>query len=419
MNPKRKATKYPEGIPGAKKKNLWDCERDLGNVDLNRNGKKLVRGVVGNGNPDRNVRRVASLNAELALHFLLSDSPPSSPAKSGGTLVPVHGKSSLTYSVSNHTPQCLQDCKDRSPDLYCATLSATANGHFRGISRKPSESSEDCPMSPLSVEGRSSRLGSPKLMEPTINLVDCKRKVPSLTLKRALPSSSPPPPLTRVVDSSGYVKRMASLNARACVTALIESERRYLKAKVKPPGSSKPKKERRSRSNSVSSQMPEEHVAHPSVTEVVAVVDHPTKTNGDSSESTETEIENQPCDVVALSCRSAVEDKACDNNVEEPSFNSLGLLYNGDTVHPHACIFLTNDWTVPERILPVVVPAKPESLQIAMKRTKDQHQKKSKAIKVSFEFLISKCHSCNCCGDISWNSSDCSLAYTHGTLVIY
>lgn len=378
MNPKRKATKYPEGIPGAKiKKNLWGCERELGNVDLNHSGAKSMSGK---GNPDKNVRRVASLNAQLALHFLLSDSPPSSPAKSE-SLVPVHGESSLTYSLSNHhSSHCLEDCEGPSPDLYSATLNAATNGHIRAISRKPSESSEDCPMSPPSdtrLEGCSSRLGSPKLMEPTVDLVDCKKKVPSLTMKLA-PQVSSPSPLTRV-DSSGYVKRMASLNARACVAALIEPERRYLKAKV--PGSSKPKEEQRSRSSSLS----EEHIAPPGVTEMIAVVDHPIKTlmNDGMNVCEPSQTENQPCDVV---CSSTAEDKSSDNDLEEASFNTLGLLYNGGTVHPHACIFLTNDWTVPERILPVVVPAKPESLQRAMKRAKEQHRqsrKKLKAVKVS------------------------------------
>ena len=137
----------------------------------------------------------------------------------------------------------------------------------------------------------------------------------------------------------------------------------------------------RSRSSSLS----EEHVAPPSVTEMIAVVDHPIKTlMSDGMNVCEpSQIENQPCDVV---CNSTSEDKASDNDLEEASFNTLGLLYNGDTVHPHACIFLTNDWTVPERIIPVVVPAKPESLQRAMKRAKEQHRqsrKKLKAVKVS------------------------------------
>jgi len=215
MDHKRKATLFPEGIPVVKKMRLVD--KKLSSTDRSCISEKMVQP----GTSGDRTRRVASLNAQLALHFLLSESPRSSPARIGGNLVPGHGESSLVdHSV------CISG-KIPCPDLRSSTLEAAPNVHNGTAKRK------HCPMSPLSdikLESRSPRVGSLKLMEPTVNLVDCKRKVTSLAKRLDPPSTTSL--ASAKVDSSGYVKRIASLNARACVAVLMENERRHLKRKL-------------------------------------------------------------------------------------------------------------------------------------------------------------------------------------------
>ena len=215
MDHKRKATLFPEGIPVVKKMRLVD--KKLSSTDRSCISEKMVQP----GTSGDRTRRVASLNAQLALHFLLSESPRSSPARIGGNLVPGHGESSLVdHSV------CISG-KIPCPDLRSSTLEAAPNVHNGTAKRK------HCPMSPLSdikLESRSPRVGSLKLMEPTVNLVDCKRKVTSLAKRLDPPSTISL--ASAKVDSSGYVKRIASLNARACVAVLMENERRHLKRKL-------------------------------------------------------------------------------------------------------------------------------------------------------------------------------------------
>ena len=375
MDHKRKAAHFPEGIPAVKK--MREVEEKLSDTDCNYISEKMAQPRT-NGTPGDHIRRVASLNAQLALHFLLSESPPSSPARSGGNLVPGHGESSLvdhSVCISSEPPY---------PDVCSSTLEAVPNMHNGTAKRKPSESSEDCPMSPLSdikLEGRSPRVGSPKLMEPTVNLVDCKRKVTSLT-KRLPPPSTISHSSTKI-DSSGYVKRMASLNARACVAVLMENERRYLKPKLM--GSLEKEMQQRSVSNSPPLREPEECISPQSpASPVVDTLHHPSEvmTDGDGlSDLSETGVpENQSNDA---NCRPS---KSSDQDLEEASFNTLGLLYNGDTVHPHACIFLSSDWKIPERIIPVVVPAKADMLSSTIKLAREQHRqnrKKFKQVKVS------------------------------------
>ena len=215
MDHKRKATLFPEGIPVVKKMRLVD--KKLSSTDRSCISEKMVQP----GTSGDRTRRVASLNAQLALHLLLSESPRSSPARIGGNLVPGHGESSLVdHSV------CISG-KIPCPDLRSSTLEAAPNVHNGTAKRK------HCPMSPLSdikLESRSPRVGSLKLMEPTVNLVDCKRKVTSLAKRLDPPSTISL--ASAKVDSSGYVKRIASLNARACVAVLMENERRHLKRKL-------------------------------------------------------------------------------------------------------------------------------------------------------------------------------------------
>ena len=375
MDHKRKATLFPEGIPVVKK--MRGIEEKLSSTDCNCIDENMVQPRT-NGTPGDHIRRVASLNAQLALHFLLSESPPSSPARIGGNLVPGHGESSLvdhSVCVTGEIP---------CPDLCSSTLEAAPNMHNGTAKRKLSESSEDYPVSPLSdikLESRSPRVGSPKLMEPTVNLVDCKRKV----AKRLAPPSTTSVASTKV-DSSGYVKRMASLNARACVAVLMENERRYLKPRLL--GSLEKEIQQRSVSDSPPLHVLDECISPQSPTSpLIGTVNHPGEvtTDGDgSSDLNETVVpENQSDDAT---CKSTAEAKSSDQGLEEASFNTLGLLYNGDTVHPHACIFLSSDWKLPERIIPAVVPARPDTLSSTIKLAKEQHRqnrKKSKKVKVS------------------------------------
>ena len=153
----------------------------------------------------------------------------------------------------------------------------------------------------------------PKFLKPTLSVVHLKRSDSTRTDEKPL-------------QEDGFVRRMANLNARARVSVMLQRGKYNKKKKLSPSIAEAVQDTAKRNSVTVSS-------AHFD-TQMYAI---PWSETTDSTISTETigNIDSQPEDV---------------------TYNNLGLLYDGRTVHPHLRILL-EDGNIPSRIIPLIVPA--------------------------------------------------------------
>ena len=74
-------------------------------------------------------------------------------------------------------------------------------------------------------------------------------------------------------------------------------------------------------------------------------------------------------------------------------YNNLGLLCNGDTLHPHTRVFYNSDidLTLPDRVIPKVVPSRGNFVNEVVAEALSQKNvgKKRKAAKVRYGWLYS------------------------------
>ena len=179
-----------------------------------------------------------------------------------------------------------------------------------------------------------------------------KMKQPSIVLmklnqpKKKKPASPSPRPVSPMVSSvvvGGYVHRMASLNARACVAAYLEPDKKYA-----------PKS------------------ANKSVCKTTATI----KATGSnqslkvSSDLSIPEMKPKPIEVsnsqnvdnleVSVHIGNVGSEDGNKESVDEVPYNKEGLLYNGDTLHPNAQVFRTGipDLCLPTRVVPTLVPTR-------------------------------------------------------------
>lgn len=208
----------------------------------------------------------------------------------------------------------------------------------------------------------------------------------------------------------GYMRRMASLNASACVAAMMEPEKKTKthKSSYGDKVHHSIKRELRSTSVSSSDGLPSpiagsRHSLTRSRDSSLSPKEKTRKEKGKkspparlSSISSEADTSRDSCDsmdvtgtLMALATRFANID---DYVPDEVQFNRLGLLYNGDTVHPAARVFYTSDTdlTLPARIIPTVVPSRLEFVKSVINdaQTHQFVKKKRKAAKVSLAWYI-------------------------------
>jgi hypothetical protein len=227
--------------------------------------------------------------------------------------------------------------------------------------------------SDCSESGRTSILKS-KIKQPAIVLTKMTQPIK----KKAAPSSlsTCPHPITPVASSSvvigGYVQRMASLNARACVSAYLEPERKFSPKHKKAPSSS-------------SSSVPKPALPNVPVT----------KNSSDSISGTDSSVMPSVCKVYTEAPKSKPVVVNLNGNESvipiikfdgsgSPStliikeldddgvpYNSEGLLYNGDSIHPDARVFVADDkkFQLPKKIVPILVPARLSTVKRAVKRS--------------------------------------------------
>lgn len=414
---KRQAILFLEGAPLLKKRAADESEA------IHPNRVHLVTGCRNGGC----ARRKASINAEVSLHLLLEGCPPLISPLVSHTHVPVCVNSN-GHTHPDHdkfTPSSF----DNDKSLDGADLSVVSLLHDRcsNQQRKGSVSSRSTE-SPLSSVGSDpDECLSPKpnkshhlLKDAVVNLVDCKRR----TNPKKVSAPRIAKPLSYgTVDSSGYVKRTASLNARACVAALMEPQFKVSRSPKVPCSKVKSENKKMKGENKPSENVVEapaiESYSHDSdggdgdcsnMDSGLTVEKSPSRPKGRAVVTTsrivsEIVVQEQPKDVQTEDKRQQqqAEQKEEKDGVTKEEilcsvpFNTVGLLYNGDTVHPTAPTFLSSERGLPHRIFPQVVPSSSGQVDEAVANAKQQHKmktNKARALKVSVRLL--SLFLCNC-----------------------
>ena len=199
----------------------------------------------------------------------------------------------------------------------------------------------------------------------------------------------------------GYMRRMASLNASACVSAMMEPEKkgRLDKSKLYGVNSNETQLIEARKSWSISSS---DDLSAGIPSPIVDLEDlEPTRAKElslsparfyGSSASSDADTSKDSDDILNVSDPNlllaiATLASATPYILDELAFNKLGLLYNGDTIHPAARVFFTSDTdlSLPDRIIPRVVPSQEKFLKRSISKAMTQRLvgKKRKGAKVS------------------------------------
>lgn len=242
--------------------------------------------------------------------------------------------------------------------------------------------------------------------------ISLNMKQPSLILTDLKRTSSPERTKVEnskqnVFESGGYMRRMASLNASACVAALMEPEKKSksLKANtltylVRSP--------QRSSSTSSSDGLPSP-MLNPHIRETLRPKDfllsptslYNSSTSALSLSESEADTSKDSDDLephvygalLALASIAGFEP-------DEVSYNKLGLLYNGDTLYPCARVFYASDTdlTLPGKIIPRIVPSREmfvrSAVDDALRRRPNKTKKKGAKVYMYMTLLHGTIHAC-------------------------
>ena len=197
--------------------------------------------------------------------------------------------------------------------------------------------------------------------------------------------STPVSPQISNLVLEGYVHRMANLNAKACVAAYLEPDKKA-PSRRRRRGNRWCKNTTKSKSK-LKCRSDESAMLDTSSKQVVLNIEEPTSNpvilNVNGVENvipviTFSGIKMPPCAVVV----DGLDDQQNDGQV---SYNTMGLLHNGDTLHPHARVFLegSHELHLPSRIVPTLVPARQSTVKRAVKKAASvgvarHHKKPSK-----------------------------------------
>lgn len=174
------------------------------------------------------------------------------------------------------------------------------------------------------------------------------------------------------IIQGGFVHRMANFNTRACVAAFFqtESEKKVSPNQTHNQHKKTTKPEVKSRSmpaigvSSAAKYLPN---VEPSESRAMVVT-----LNVAPTAIPVINFENRSS--VDVSTFSRILHDVDGNGVDDSKvpFNKLGLLYNGDTIHPHARIFLTqsvgNPPWLPKTIVPTLVPSRSSTVRRAVRK---------------------------------------------------
>lgn len=217
-------------------------------------------------------------------------------------------------------------------------------------------------------------------------------------------------------ETGGYIRRMASLNASACVAALIEPEKRS-KSHKNGSGLTNIGDKSHLRQESVRSLLvsPSDDFLHPRVTPnssphmkdslrtkeyslsparldklSTSSLSSEADSSKDSDELLEVATDPQVYTLLALASSLA---SAHGSELEFLPYNKLGLLYNGDTLHPNARMFYTSDTelTMPDRVIPRVVPSQQRFVRSAISDALAQISVKRKRKPAKVRYVLCGC----------------------------
>ena len=338
-------------------------------------------------------RRMASLKAQLAVSCMLNAENPRSPSPHGS-------------STEEDDEEEIVIVDNRQP----ASQSNSAGKVLRQVSGFKREyvygrcTSSLSPLSSLGSEWDEEKAVEfhlndlpPKMKNPVLALVpvvECKKASVAVKAKK-------PAPPQQQSSLNGYVRRMASLNARACVSAMMEPLRRPSKPKTVSSSASMPTSQAaKFPSSDQSVNAPTPRRVSPRISPVPVPVPDIATPSRQSSEEREQEITcSSPAAptsnkkyVAACELQETLAENSDTQNSDTGSedsevdpFNAEGLLWNGDTLHPQSRVYLTPDGVMPRLIISPVRPTKPCSVQTAKVHAKSRHpkkQKKSTSVKV-------------------------------------
>ena len=320
-------------------------------------------------------RRLASVKAQIAVTSLLSAEHHRSRSSSP------HNCTTEDNEVLGKLPASLSRCTRRPHSLFDEKITQnrfkrkgdSCNSSLSPLSSLGSEWDEE------KVVESSWKVSPPKIKSPVLNLmpvVECT-KIPAKP--RAKKSVDP-------AKLNGYVRRMASLNARACVTAMMEPVRRPSKQKGLPSKSTPaPTTSPVCNPSECLSSSPRRVSPRRSPVPQQSVVSH------SRHNSVEKEIFDgnfSPGGYVVV-CGSPMTLKeygiirGCEYS-ETSNFNTEGLLWNGDTLHPQSRVYLAPDGSLPRLIVPPVCPVRPNCVQEVKGFAKIPLPKKTRAVKVYY-----------------------------------
>ena len=187
---------------------------------------------------------------------------------------------------------------------------------------------------------------------------------------------------------NGYVRRIASLNARACVSAMMEPTRHRRSTKRKAVPSETPQVPTSEIILNSSTANPEHSSPGRSPVPHQGVVTRSRQNSAEKDEISDTSPSVSKEYVLlcaspnTLTACGIIQGSVCS---ELSPINAEGLLWNGGTIHPQSRVYLTPEGTVPQLIVPPVCPTRPNRVleTIALAKTLQPGRgRKQKAKKV-------------------------------------
>ena len=330
------------------------------------------------------LRRTASLNAELQLSLLYNDNSFTVPRVSniGSAVRSANSGSQKKPDIASKLNHKYMKEVDKGEDQI-----PVVNLKKNGVKRK-SESPAVERISALSTQNHTSsdvdsdcsesgRTSIPKskIKQPAIVLTKMIQPIKKKATPPSLSASRPILPEASNVVFGGYVHRMASLNARACVSAYLEPERRFSPKHVKNGGNKKEPVPKVTVSKvAVSMTKCDSKSAFKSDSSVVPSMSK-VPTEPPKSKPVVVNV-NENGSVIPVSIKfdkSGSPYTMIINELDDGGgvpYNREGLLYNGDTIHPDAHVFVADDqkFQLPKRIVPTLVPARFSTVKRAVKK---------------------------------------------------
>lgn len=178
------------------------------------------------------------------------------------------------------------------------------------------------------------------------------------------------PPNSNVI-LEGCVHTLTSLNARACIAAYLQPDKKAPSKRRRRGSSRWCKRKVRSKSKLNDESVVLDTTCSPKqvVLNVEESTSNPVILNVSGVENvipviTFSGMKMPPCAVLV----EGLEDQP--NEQGQVSYNTMGLLHNGDTLHPHARVFLegSHELHLPSRIVPTLVPARQSTVRRAVKK---------------------------------------------------